>query len=259
MDENQLKLFFLELVSLAKVVSLRGFRRDTQVMNKADGNQFDPVTRIDKDLETLLIENISAKFPEHGIWGEEYGIRKGSSKWTWIIDPIDGTRSYISGLPTWGTLIGLLYEGKPCFGVMSQPFVGDCFFGSNKGSVLIRPEEERPLFVRDYRQLAESTLCSTTPDMFTSDQEISGFNRLSKKVNLVRFGADSYGYCLLAAGCIDLVVEANLEFYDIAPLIPIIENAGGFVSDWSGAPVRSGGRVVAASSKRLAEEALQLL
>ena len=259
MDNEDILPFFLHLSEIAEMVTIPAFRKHLDVEDKSIGDGFDPVTKIDRETERALISEILSRYPRHSVLGEETGITEGLDSWTWIIDPIDGTRSYISGLPTWGTLIGLLKDNVPIYGMMSQPLVKDCFIGGGGIAELVRPEARSLLNVRDYRSLAEVVLFSTSPDMFVSTQEINGFDRLSKAVKLTRFGADSYGYCLLAAGCVDLVVEADLEYYDIAPLIPIVEAAGGVVSDWEGNPVRAGGRVVAASTQKLLDEALALL
>jgi len=259
MNSEEILPFLLHLSEIAASVTIPSFRKYLSVEDKSIGNGFDPVTKIDRDTEQALISEILSHYPQHSVLGEETGITEGRDSWTWIIDPIDGTRSYISGFPTWATLIGLLKDNVPIYGMMSQPLVKDCFIGGRGLAELVRPEARSLLKVRDYRSLPEVVLFSTSPDMFISSQEISAFDRLSKAVKLTRYGADSYGYCLLAAGCIDLVVEADLEYYDIAPLIPIVESAGGVVSDWEGNPVRSGGRVVAASTHELLDEALSVL
>lgn len=259
MKLDELRNFFIRLSNIAAAETLPFFRSELSVEDKADDGTFDPVTKIDRQTEMALVAEILKQYPGHSILGEETGLKEGVEPWTWIIDPIDGTRSYISGLPTWGTLVGLLFEGVPKFGMMSQPYVKDCFIGGDGGATLIRPDSSSTLGVRPYRAINEATVLSTAPEMFKDVREKTAFARLCSKVNLTRFGADCYGYCLLAAGCIDLVVEADLQFHDIAPLIPILESAGGVISDWDGNPVRSGGRVVAASSERLLAETLILL
>ena len=165
----------------------------------------------------------------------------------------------VSGMPTWGTLIGLLEDGVPRYGMMSQPYVGEYFIGGNGRAELVRDARRTRLATRATHALDHATLFATTPEMFAPGAEAAAFGRLSARARLTRFGADCYGYALLAAGCVDLVAEANLGYYDIAPLIPIIEAAGGAVTDWSGAPLRSGGRALAAANRVLLEAALAAL
>ena len=210
-------------------------------------------------METILRKIIIDQFPSHGVIGEELPSLDGTSEWCWIIDPIDGTRSFVSGMPTWGTLVGLLRNGVPSYGMMSQPFVGEIFMGGVGKSVTFRQGEAQPLGCRACSDLSDATLFTTSPDMFESVHEKASFDQLAGKVKLSRYGADCYGYCLLAAGFIDLVVEANLGFYDIAPLVPIIEGAGGIVTDWQGGPIRAGGRALAAGDRRIHAEALAIL
>lgn len=259
LDRDTIWEFLQHLAEVAARETLPRFRAPLVIDNKDAGGGFDPVTIADQAAEAALRAAISARFPAHGIQGEEEQERHGSSVWSWIIDPIDGTRSFVSGMPTWGTLVGLLESGVPRYGMMSQPFVGDCFIGGGGQADLFSHGQRIRLACRRDRELATATLFATTPDMFAPGAELNAFNCLSKAVRLTRFGADCYGYCLLAAGHVDLVVEANLGFYDVAPLIPIIEAAGGVVTDWAGKPMRSGGRAIAAASGALHGAALKYL
>jgi myo-inositol-1(or 4)-monophosphatase len=259
LDRDTIWEFFQHLAEVAARETLPRFRAPLAIDNKDAAGGFDPVTQADKAAEAALRAAIAARFPSHGIQGEEEDDKRGSSVWSWIIDPIDGTRSFVSGMPTWGTLVGLLEDGVPRYGMMSQPFVGDCFIGGGGHADLFSHGQRTALRCRRDRGLEAATLFSTTPEMFAPGAELDAFNALSKAVRLTRFGADCYGYCLLAAGHVDLVVEANLGFYDVAPLIPIIEAAGGVVSDWSGKPMRGGGRAVAAASSALHKAALEYL
>lgn len=258
-DDDDLWSFFAELAEIAAAETLPRFRRPQQVDNKARAGGYDPVTEADRAAEEALRSAIVARFPAHGIRGEEGEDITGTSPWSWIIDPIDGTRSFVCGMPTWGTLVGLLHLQVPSYGMMSQPFVGDRFVGGGGRAELIRAEETVALHCSATQELAHATLFATTPDMFSAGLESDAFGALSKCVRLIRFGADCYGYALLAAGFVDLVVEANLRYYDIAPVMPIVEAAGGVVSDWEGRPVRSGGRVVAAATPALLAAALAVL
>ena len=252
------RAFLLELAPRAAAIALPYFRRPLRVEDKGAG-RFDPVTAADREVEALLREAISARFPDHAILGEEFGSKAGSGDWQWVIDPIDGTRAFISGIPTWATLIGLCAGDTPVLGLMSQPFTGEVFIGGAEGSEWWRAGECQTLATRATTTLGEATLFATTPDMFSRPLEWAAFERVSACVRLTRFGADAYAYCMLAAGQVDLVIEAGLGFYDIAALVPIIEGAGGVITDWAGAPVRQGGRVIAAGNPVLHASALALL
>ena len=258
-DPNTIWIFMQELAQVAARETLPRFRMPLAIDNKAGTGGFDPVTAADREAEAALRAAIGARFPQHGIQGEEVADKAGSSAWSWIIDPIDGTRSFMCGMPTWGTLVGLLEHGVPRYGMMSQPFVGDCFIGGDGRAELVTAACTTRLACRSGIDLEQANLFATTPDMFARGAESEAFAALSARARLTRFGADCYGYCLLAAGYVDLVVEANLGYYDIAPLIPIIECAGGVVSDWEGRPLRGGGRAVAAGSMALHTAALAVL
>lgn len=251
--------FLSQLAAVAARETLPRFRMPLVVDNKAHKAAFDPLTEADCAAEAALRECIEEQFPEHGIIGEEYDDKMARSRWSWIIDPIDGTRSFICGMPTWGTLVGVLEHGVPRFGMMSQPYVGECFIGGDGEARLLSTHGERALECRAGRALDDASLYATTPEMFAPGDELDAFNRLSARVRLTRFGADCYAYCLLAAGYVDLVVEADLGFYDIAPLVPIVSAAGGEVSDWEGRPVRRGGRAIAAADASLHAAALAIL
>ncbi|MGE0485681.1 MAG: histidinol-phosphatase [Gammaproteobacteria bacterium] len=258
-DDSALRDFLATLADVAAAETLPRFRAGIAVDNKAAGRAFDPVTEADRAAEAALRRAIAARYPEHGIQGEEAADKPARSRYTWILDPIDGTRSFVCGMPTWGTLVGLLEDGAPFYGMMSQPFVGERFVGGGGRAELIRAEGARDLRTRQDRNLGTATLFATTPEMFAPGPEAEAFAALSARVQLTRFGADCYGYSLLAAGFVDLVVEANLGYYDIAPVIPIVEAAGGVVTDWAGQPVRGGGRAIAAASPALLEAALEIL
>lgn len=258
-DQRTAWTFFEELAEAAARETLPRFRSALIVENKAQATGFDPVTEADRAAERVIRALIEKRFPDHGIQGEEADDKPGNSRYAWIIDPIDGTRSFMSGMPTWGTLIGLLDDDVPRFGMMSQPYVGERFIGGDGTAELVTADGTSHISCRPAPGVNDATLFATSPDMFSAGPEREAFDRLAARTRLARFGADCYGYCLLAAGHVDLVVEASLAYHDIAPLIPIVEAAGGVVSDWSGAPVRSGGQVVAAASDELLTAALDLL
>lgn len=249
--------FLQHLAVVAGEVVLPSFRQALPVDNKG-GLQFDPVTEADRAAERALRAAILERYPDHGILGEEYGDHRGTSAYRWVIDPIDGTRAFISGAPTWGTLIALCENDIPVLGMMSQPFVGEIFLGGGADAWLLRHGARTRLQARHGVALSDASVFATSPDMF-KPVEWAAFQRVSQAVRLTRFGIDCYAYCLLAAGHVDLVIEAGLGYYDIAPLMPIIEAAGGVVSDWQGAPVRGGGQVIAAASPELHASALALL
>lgn len=258
-DQPTAWTFFEELAEAAAREILPRFRSALTVENKAQAAGFDPVTEADRAAEHAIRELIEQRFPDHGIQGEEAEDKPGSSRFSWIIDPIDGTRSFMSGMPTWGTLIGVLDGGLPRFGMMSQPYVGERFIGGDGRAELVTAAGTSLVCCRPADDVSDATLFATAPDMFSAGREREAFDRLAAQTRLTRFGADCYGYCLLAAGHVDLVVEASLAYHDIAPLIPIVEAAGGVVTDWSGQPVRSGGQVIAAASDRLLRAALGLI
>lgn len=236
------------------------FRKALKVDNKATAGRFDPVTKADRAAERAIIDVLKSRLPDHGIEGEEYGTRPGTSPYRWIIDPIDGTRAFILGFPLWGTLIGLVHEEEPVLGMMNQPFTGERFWSTATGSVLRLPDgTERRMKTRACDNLAEAMLVTTHPDMFKDGAETNALAAVRKATRYTRFGGDCYAYCMLAAGQADLVVEAGLQSYDIAALIPIIEKAGGRCTSWTGGSAAKGGRVVAAGDPRVHEAALEIL
>lgn len=246
-----------ELADIAARETLPLFRRVTARNKNAGG--FDPVTAADEQAEAAMRAAISRRFPHHGIIGEEQADHQARAEHTWILDPIDGTRGFLAGLPTWGTLIGLLHRNRPVFGLMSQPVVGERFFGDGRRAFRRgREGSEQRLHVKPCDSLENALLACTTPDMF-SHEELPAFQRLRAGVRDARYGTDCYGYALLAAGCIDLVCEAGLKPFDILPLMPILQGAGAVVSDWQGRPVTGGGQVLASANAGLHDAALDLL
>jgi histidinol phosphatase-like enzyme (inositol monophosphatase family) len=246
--------FAEETATRVRAIALNWFRKPLAIDTKADES---PVTIADRSVEQAIRQAIAERFPEHGILGEEYGLSHSDAKYVWSIDPIDGTRSFISGYPLWGSLLALLREGKPVLGVIDIPCTGERWTGSiHRGSRFAG----QPCRTRDTQSLADATLYATTPDIFHG-AEIQAFERLSRAVHLRRFGGDCYNYGLLASGHIDLVLEAGLQPYDYLAMTPIIEQAGGIVTDWSGRALsmRSGGRVLASASRTLHEQALALV
>ena len=247
-----------ELVQDAGRIALQHFRQPLTIENKLSGGDFDPVTEADKAVELYLREGLTKAFPEHALEGEEFGISAGDSDYRWIIDPIDGTRAFMTGVPGWGMLLGLRQGDGNILGMMHQPFLGETYIGSELGGELRTAAALHPLITRATSNLSEACLYSTHPDMFSAD-ELAAYSRVAEQVKLMRYGGDCYSYCMLALGQIDLVVEADLKIYDIMPLIPVIEAAGGVITDWEGGDASSGGRVVAAANAELHEKTLKIL
>src|SRR5438270_2621787 len=234
------------------------FRTSLSIDDKSKTKEFDPVTEADRAAEAVMRRLIKANFPQHGIVGEEFGNEREDSDYVWVLDPIDGTKSFIGGFPIWGTLIALLHKGAPVFGMMHQPFIGGRFSGDNGSANYKGPSGERRLQVRRCPSLAEAPPYTTTP-LLMNDRDRAIFGRIEQGARLSRYGGDCYSYCMLAAGHVDLVVETELKPYDIAALIPIVTGAGGVVTTWEGKPAQGGGRIVAAGDARVHEEALKLL
>jgi len=257
---TELVTFTHHLADEAATAVLPFFRSDLAVAVKDSGTRFDPVTEGDKAVETAIRAAIEKTYPDHAILGEEHGSRAGDGPYRWVIDPIDGTRAFILGLPTWGTLIGLEIDERPTIGMMSQPFTGDRFWTDGKRSVLRATDGiARTIRSRTSVGLAEAQMACTHPEMFDADAELGAYEAIAARTKSCRMGTDCFGYALLAAGLVDLVVEAGLQPYDIVALIPIIENAGGVVTDWDGGEARHGGRVIAAANTSLHAEALEIL
>lgn len=248
------------LADTAAAEILPYFRADLTAENKACGPVYDPVTLADRAAELAIRAMIYENYPEHGVLGEEFGMESGSAGLTWVVDPIDGTKSFITGLLHWATLVALYDGEEPCLGVVNQPFVGERFVGSRLGAkVLRRGEADRNLKTRRCHRLEDAILCATARDIFAGPEELEAFDRVARKVRMVRYGGDCYIYCMLAAGLIDVVIESTLGAYDVQALIPLIEAAGGTVTAWTGASAAYGGRVVAAGDPRLHEQVLKLL
>lgn len=250
--------FMRRVAAAAAAETLPRFRRSGAIDNKLAGGDFDPVTEADREAERAIRTLIAAEYPDHGILGEEFGGENVSSSHVWVIDPIDGTRAFISGLPVWGTLVGLTIHGEAVMGLMSQPFTGELFFADEGGSHYEGPGGARNLVTRKTRDLAEATLFTTTPALF-KEQKRRVYDQLETRMRLCRYGTDCYAYCMVAAGHADLVVETGLQPYDIVALIPIIEKAGGVITTWDGGPAEQGGDILAAATPDLHQAAMEVL
>ena len=253
----ELEDFALELAHTAGGIARAHFRQPITVENKG-GSAFDPVTNADRAIERVLRAAIVDRYPDHGIIAEEEGERAGRGEYTWYIDPIDGTRAFMTGSPLWGTLIGLTRGVQPLFGVLVQPVLEEVFFGGPNGSWLIKADRRVRLRRRACTALDQAVLTCTHPSMFVGAR-LTAFNALAGRCLMHRFGGDCYNYAMLAAGFIDLVVEDQLKPFDIVPLLPILEGAGCVVTDWRGDKPLKGGHVVAAATPELHAAALGLL
>ena len=245
------------LAAAAAEQTLPRFRQKGAITNKLSAG-FDPVTEADREAEVAIRALINAEFPGHGILGEEFGAENTDAEHVWVIDPIDGTRSFISGVPLWGTLVGLTRNGDAIAGMMSQPFTGELFYANASGAHYEGRGSSLRLETRATERVSDATLCTTTPLLF-KDAQRDLFDRLEAACRLSRYGTDCYAYCMLAAGHVDLVVEIGLQTYDIVALIPIIEQAGGTITSWEGGAAEQGGGIVAAANPRLHAEAMDIL
>ncbi len=249
--------FAIELAELAGQAILPHFRSAIAIDHKPGRGYFDPVTIADRAAETVMRSHIRKHFPEHGILGEEHGYEPGTSGLTWVLDPIDGTRAFITGMPLWGTLIALYDGNKPIVGIVDQPVMKERYIGSAAGAKFICSGATSVLQTRRCEKIADAVLMATSPDIFESGLEQQAFNELTELVKMTRYGGDCYAYCMLACGFVDIIVESGLEPYDIQALIPIIENAGGVVSDWQGNSAVGGGQVMAVGNRALHKALLQ--
>ncbi|MFA5520584.1 MAG: histidinol-phosphatase [Castellaniella sp.] len=238
----------------AREQSLKWFRTPLEILTKLDDS---PVTIADREVESVLRQCIAQHHPEHGIWGEEHGRTGMDADYIWVVDPIDGTRSFISGYPLWGTLLAVLWQGRPRIGLIDVPAIGDRWLGRTGQPTLFNG---RACCTSTCETLDDASLMCTTPDMFTPE-ELAIFDAVSARMRMRRFGGDCYGYGLLASGHIDIVIESELQPYDFMASIPVIEGAGGCITDWQGRTLtlESGGQVVASANARLHKQALAAL
>ena len=226
--------------------------------NKLPEGRFDPVTEGDRATERAMRAVLARLRPQDGILGEEYGAVSGTSGLTWVLDPIDGTRAFMSGAPTWGVLIAVSDETGPLYGIIDQPYIGERFEGGWGAARMTGPMGARDLRVMGARPLSEAIVFTTFPEL-GSPAEAAGFAEVSGHAKLTRYGLDCYAYSLVAAGHVDLVIEAGLAAYDIQAPIAVIEAAGGIVTDWQGGPAHQGGRAIAAAGRMQHEAALEIL
>ena len=271
MDAAQIlefRAFADELADAARGAILPLFRSDYVIEAKAGKRPgFDPVTEADRAAEIMLRGRIEARYPDHGIIGEEYEDRPARGPYTWILDPIDGTRAFIAGLPLWGVLIALAHEGRPVLGVIDQPYLAERFSGwatpDERGAQLATRDGVRALQVRACAALTDATLATTDGALF-SGAEAGAFAQVRAAAKLTRLGCDCYAYAMLALGAIDVVIESGLAPWDVAALMPIVEGAGGAIADWRGAALapnwfldrHARAQIIACGDGRVRDEAL---
>lgn len=246
------------LADAARVETLRLFRSPALVPDNKLAGGFDPVTEADRASERAMRAILATRRPEDAILGEEYGPQPGTSGLTWVLDPIDGTRAFMCGAPSWGVLIGVSDESGPVYGIIDQPWTGERFEGGLGAARVASPHGHGTLAVRRGIGMSQASLMTTYPEVGTAD-DAAAFRRVSERVRLTRYGLDCYAYALLALGQVDLVIESGLQPYDIAAPIAVVQAAGGIVTDWQGGPAHHGGRVIAAATPDLHAEALALL
>ena len=257
---SEFTAFACELADASRKTILPYFRQQLSIENKLEGAGFDPVTEADRQAEVAIRELISARYPEHGVMGEEYGFQPGTSPLTWVIDPIDGTRAFMCGMAQWGTLIALNDGSRPIVGVLDQPYTGERWVGA-EGKTFFSDSggAGRSLRTRGCKSLEQATLSTTSPVGYFNEVEQRAFWALSNQTRLTRFGGDCYAYGLLAMGFIDVIVESALKPWDVQALIPIVEGAGGVLTDWEGKPCAAGGQVLACGDPNLHRRVIQVL
>ncbi|MCX7564791.1 histidinol-phosphatase [Sulfitobacter sp. F26169L] len=230
---------------------------DLEADNKLLGG-YDPVTVADRAAEAAMRAVLDQLRPQDAVLGEELGTKDGTSGLTWVLDPIDGTRGFVSGTPTWGVLIAVGGADGPFLGVIDQPYTGERFIGTPQGAELIRGQDRRAIRTRNARALSQAIVFTTFPEVGTVQEE-KAFHAVASRAQLVRYGMDCYAYALVASGQIDLVIEAGLQAYDIQGPLALIQAAGGVVTDWQGGPAHNGGRVIAAANAQIHAEAVEIL
>ena len=237
------------------------FRRRIDIDDKgaAKGAVFDPVTEADKGAERAIRAIIDAERPEDAILGEEYGEKTGTSGLRWVLDPVDGTRCFITGRHEWGSLIALEKDGVPVLGILDQPVLGERFIGVNGGAHLLQAGRSTPLKARACAGLADAVLCATDPSAYFSPDQQAAFSRVHAKARLTRYGGDCYLFAALAMGFVDLIIEAGFQAWDVAALVPLVEGAGGIITAWDGGSVLPGKTILAAGDKRVHDQAMALL
>jgi histidinol phosphatase-like enzyme (inositol monophosphatase family) len=235
------------------------FRQRIAVAHKPGMRVFDPVTEADKGGERAIRAIIERDRPDDGILGEEYGEKPGRNGLRWVLDPVDGTRAFITGRHEWGSLIALEENEVPVLGILDQPVLGERYLAVNGRSVLLEGEKRTPLKARECADIKDAILCATDPSAYFSLEQQAGFGRVRAAVRMTRFGGDCYLFAALALGFVDIIIEAGFNRWDVAALIPLVEGAGGVMTSWSGGDCRDGKTILACGDSRIHEEAIKLL
>jgi histidinol-phosphatase len=259
MASSDLIAFANRLADVSGAVIRPFFRQRIEVAHKPGRHAFDPVTEADRNAERALRDLIARERPDDAILGEEYGEKKGASGYRWVLDPVDGTRAFITGRYEWGSLIALEKNEVPVLGILDQPVLGERFIGVNGRSHLMQAGAHTPLTVRACPDLGEAVLCSTDPSAYMDEAQQAGFAAVKSKARLTRYLGDCYIFAMLAMGFIDVIVEGSLSHWDVAALIPLVQGAGGSVSNWQGAPWRDGDALLASGDARVHAQAVALL
>jgi len=258
---TELDAFLVELNRASAAAILPLFRAENGLQDKGKAGAFDPVTEADRGAEAAIRRLVAERCPQHGVIGEEHGEDRPEAEFVWVIDPIDGTRAFIAGLPVWTTLIALRFQGEPVLGSIGQPYLDELYIGSQAaGSRLIARGESRPLKVRPCARLRDALIATTDPEGCFDGAEAGAWRQVRQTARLARTGCDAYAYAMVASGHMDLTLEAGLKSWDIEAAIPVIEGAGGVITDWRGERLgREGGQVAIAGDRRCLDEALVAL
>ena len=256
--------FLIELNRASGEVILPLFRGDHGLEDKNPGGALDPVTAADKGAEAAIRALIAVHHPDHGIIGEEYGEDRPDAEFVWVLDPIDGTRAFMAGLPLWTTLIGLRHHGRSVLGSIGQPFMGEIFIGHPGASRLVTGNITTPLRVRPCPKLADAVIATTDPEGLFDAAEMSAWTQVRAATRLARLGCDAYAYAMVAMGKMDLIIESGLKVWDIEAAIPVLAGAGGHVTDWLGQPMgqngpQRGGQMVIAGDRTCLDQAIEIL
>jgi len=260
--DEKLIAFANRLADASGAVIRPFFRQRIEVAHKPGVHAFDPVTEADKGAERAIRAIIDRERPQDAILGEEFGEKPAgisADKWRWVLDPVDGTRAFITGRHEWGSLIALEHDGVPVLGILDQPVLGERFLGVNGRSVLLEGEKRTLLKVRECAELKDAILCATDPFSYFSAQQAEAFQRVSKTVRMTRYSGDCYLFAALTLGFVDLVIEAGFKPWDVAALIPLVEGAGGIITSWDGGDCRDGKTILACGDRRIHEAAIKLL
>jgi myo-inositol-1(or 4)-monophosphatase len=257
--DDKLIAFANRLADASGAVIRPFFRQRIEVVHKPGLRAFDPVTEADKGGERAIRAIIEHDRPDDGILGEEYGEKPGRNSLRWVLDPVDGTRAFITGRHEWGSLIALEDNDVPVLGIIDQPVLGERYLGVNGRAVLLEGAKRTPLKARACASIKDAILCATDPSAYFTPDQQAAFGRVKAVVRMTRYGGDCYLFAALALGFVDIIIEAGFNRWDVAALIPLVEGAGGIITDWSGGDCRDGRTILACGDKRIHEEAIKLL